>query len=117
MASRWAALLAQIVAQKNADFNGLGLEFGAVAEGQGPRRGDGGADFAVRVLVEHHVEGTAGKSGAGGAGQFVRDDAKDAGAVGGIQRLEQPGIAGAEIVEAGEIGMGLEQLLRGGARS
>ena len=49
--------LAQIVAQKNSDFNGLGMVVGTLPQRQRPGRSDGGPNFAPRVLIEHDVDG------------------------------------------------------------
>ena len=49
--------LPQIIAEKDADFNGLGLGVCALSQGQRPRTGDGRPDFAIRVLIEHHIDG------------------------------------------------------------
>ena len=74
-------------------------------ERQGACGGDGLADFAIRILVEDHVDGTASEAGPCGRRQFVGYDPQRAAAAGSLDRRDQARIAGAQIVEAGEIGM------------
>lgn len=71
--------LAQIVAQENANFNGVGGDVTRGTQRKGAGSGDGLADFTIRVLVEHHVDGAGAQTFAGGRGQFVGDDAEPSG--------------------------------------
>ena len=75
-----AACLAQIVAQENANFNGVGGDMPGRAERQGPGGSNGLANFAIRVLVKHHIDGARSQTFAGGCGQFMGNDPQTAGA-------------------------------------
>ena len=104
--------LAQIVAQEDADFNGRRVNLGAWRQRHLAGGGDGGGDFAIRVLVEHHIQRSGLEGGAGGVGQFVGDDADLAGAAGAAQRGHQPGIAGAQVIDALEVRVSGQKLPR-----
>ena len=97
--------LAQIVAQKDADFNGFRIKIDRLSRGEGARARDRGADFAIRVLIQHHIDGARAQAGFGRLGEFMGNDADAAGPARGLECGDEAGIAGAQIVDAPEVGM------------
>ena len=92
---------AQIVAQKNADFNGLRMDSRVVrrAPAPGPRRSPRGFRRPGSGRARRRWRPTASAC-AGRLGQLVGDDADLAGPAGALERRDEAGIAGAEIVDA-----------------
>ncbi len=70
------------------------------------------AGLDPRVLVDHRVERAGDEQAAGVLGQLVADEGDLAGPARFLERAGDAAVAGADIVEAGEAGIGGEQRLR-----
>ena len=104
-----AGFLSEIVAQKNLNLQ-LCFRRGRVGpEHQPAGRRTHGAYFVFGTLIDHHVYRARGQAGARWAGQFVRNHPHRAGSFRLSQGHEHPGIARTDIVEPGQIGMGLQE--------